>query len=271
MARAPKASTAVANTKANLPATSDVMAEVQAMIDGVQERIGKPGGDQIRTNNQMEFEMPDGTKSADPIHVVVIDFTNFNALYEGRYDPQNPTPPICFSLGEKLEQMVPHADALEPQSDKCSTCPMNQFGSAGNGKACKNTRKLAVVPRDALEDPENETLYTLAASPTAIKSFDKYTAALVGKRVMPFMVETEVSLDPNRDYPTMMFAAKGPLTEVEIATAFQKIPAAKARLAIGPDMAQAKAQQEAAAAAPARRGNAKAPAKTPARRGTAAR
>jgi hypothetical protein len=95
--------------------------------------------------------------------VIVIDSYRENTYYGERFDPDNPTPPICYALGRDDEAMFP---SLAMQQDPtwfkpqhwengqvagCDGCPMNQWGSAaqGRGKACQNRRRLVLLPAGA--------------------------------------------------------------------------------------------------------------------------
>lgn len=254
MARAP--ATAVAKKSNNLPVSTDIAAQVAAMIAGVQDRVNKPSGDNIRITQNKEFELPDGRKSDGPLDLIILDFVSFNAFYEGRYDPNNITPPLCFSLGTVVQQMVPSENSTEPQCTTCAACPMNQFGSEGSGKACKNKRRLAVIPADFDEDTP---IYTLDVSPTGLKSFDKYVSSLASvQRKVPAQLITEVAFDPARDYPSLTFKAKEALDASTVAAVFSRIEAARTRIATEPDMSAATAEKPAKAARgkpPARRGS----------------
>lgn len=106
--------------------------------------------------------------------IVVVDFCTSNKYYPGAYDPGNIVPPVCFAFGDVIDEMVPEEEAPEPQNEDCKTCPHNQWGSNGRGKACKNARELAVVLADELEDPDYEPeLYHISVSPSSIKHFDQ--------------------------------------------------------------------------------------------------
>lgn len=87
--------------------------------------------------------------------VVVIDHILENVFYEGRFNVEKPTPPTCFALGRDDREMRPHAvvvEAGQAQNPTCHGCPMNEWGSndTGKGKACRNTRRLAMVPAGEL-------------------------------------------------------------------------------------------------------------------------
>lgn len=256
------ARTAVAKTKpqsTNLPVSADINAQVEAMIAGVQDKINQHSGDAIRINQNKEFELPDGRKSDGPLELIILDFVSFNALYEGRYDPNNIQPPVCFSIGAVVQQMVPSAKSPEPQSTSCATCPMNQFGSDGNGKACKNKRRLAVLPADF---DANTPVYTLEVSPTGLKAFDKYVSALAStQRKVPAQLVTEVDFDLAKDFPTLTFKALRPLEANVVVDVFARIEEGRTRINVEPDPS---AYTEAAKPA-AKAGGRKAPARRAAR------
>lgn len=95
----------------------------------------------------------------DQICVIVLDFVRLNTFYGARFDADAPMPPVCYAVGRAEEEMAPHhtmqqdLSYFQPQNDptipgSCHTCPMNQWGSAdqGRGKACQNRRELALLP-----------------------------------------------------------------------------------------------------------------------------
>lgn len=80
---------------------------------------------------------------------IIIASTHTNLFYEEKYDSDNITSPVCYAYSEDPDEfpMVPHPKASKPQADDCESCWANQWGSGkGRGKACKNSRTLAVVP-----------------------------------------------------------------------------------------------------------------------------
>jgi len=86
----------------------------------------------------------------------------------------------------------------------CSDCPYDEFGSSatGGGKACKNARLMAVM----LPNMKDDKLYTIEASPTAIKAFDAY-GGVVAKlfNSPPIKVTTDLSFHPEKSYASLMF------------------------------------------------------------------
>lgn len=248
MARASKAN-AVAVQNVQLPA--DIDAEMQAEVAAIADRIGQPGGNLIAVTQDKQFKLPDGTTS-DEVYAVIVDFNSANMLYEGRYDPKNPAPPICFALGKVVKDLVPSEHSPQKQADRCQGCPMNEFGSDGNGKACKNQRQLILALPD--NEDEDAPLYKMRVSPTAIKHFDSYVASVASKlQRPPVAVVTKIYFDPNNDYPSLRFAIDAP--NPAMAAHFGRRAEAQALLNTEPDLSQVAASEAKPAkgrAAPAR-------------------
>lgn len=242
-----KASTEVAVKKS--AAVVDIQALLAKQIEALKNKTAAAGGSAIRITQDKHFVMPDGSKTADPIRVVIVDFTSRNEYYEGNFDKNNIMPPACFAIGDIPSQLVPSDNSPNKQSDSCATCPMNQFGSRGAGKACKNQRVLAVLPPDA--DPETP-IWTIKVSPTAIKNFDGYVknvARLFG--VPPVGVVTTVSFDESTDYACLKFSDPEP--NERVADFMARLEEAKEILAQEPDVSGYEAPVARKPAAMARR------------------
>jgi hypothetical protein len=161
------------------------------------------------------FTLPDGSSHAGPLHAVILDWRMTHELYEGIYDPQKPSAPICFANSATFSELKPSHRAPKPKAESCNACPMNVFGSAptGRGKACKNMRKLAIVPPNAT--PETEPMI-LMVSPTGLKNFDNYVNSVASGEdgVMPIQITTLIGFNAKEAYPTLVFAP-GPLLSDE--------------------------------------------------------
>ncbi len=239
LAVSPKASSAIVSIK-------DALArELAAQAN----KTAPPGGDVIQITQDKHFKLPDGTKHAGPLELVIVEFNSANTFYEGTYDPNNITPPACFAIGDIPTAMAPSDKSPVKQSDSCGTCPMNQFGSSGKGKACKNTRVLAVLPPDADDDTP---LWVLKVSPTALKAFDSYVAEIARKfNVPPVGVVTEVSFDPSQTYATLRFG--NPTPNENLATHYSRKEEAQKRLLVEPDVSAYEAPAPAKGKAAVRR------------------
>lgn len=148
--------------------------------------------------------------------VVIIDHILENVHYEDEYDADNRSSPTCYAFGRDEKEMTPHqaaVDAGRAEEGPCKSCEKNEFGSAdrGKGKACKNTRRLAMVPAGTLKD--NGRKITLiddaehyATTPvgfmklpvTSVKGFATFVKQVADTmRVPPCGLATKVSVVPD--------------------------------------------------------------------------
>lgn len=226
----PKTGTAVAVKARNNVVSIQEILRAQALA--MSEKTAPASGNAIRVTQDKQFLLPDGTKTPGPLRLVIVEFASKNAFYESAFDPKNISPPACFAISTNPLKMVPSANAPLAQAIECNGCPMNQFGSAGTGKACKNTRIMAVLPPDA---DENTPLWTLATSPTANKGFDGFVNSVARVfQTSPIGVATSVGFDPNETYAKLVFS--DPQPNAEVAVHFARQEEARAMLATEPDV-----------------------------------
>lgn len=171
-----------------------------AAAAAVEEEKSSGGMNYISTSNGIlkvgGVPVPDNC-----MQVVILDHVHENSYYPGRFDPTNTKPPVCFALGRgNGEDLAPHENSSDPQSDICAECPMNEWGSSdyGKGKACKNSRRLALLDESALEEGEGDVMY-LKLPVTSVKNWSNYVKSLAGaKKRPPFGVITEISVVPDK-------------------------------------------------------------------------
>lgn len=223
------ASTTVALKKNN--SVVDIKAQLAAQAAAMSDRITPPSGNKIKlAPNAMT--LPDGTKTPGPIEVVIVDFIARNMFYEGDFDANNIQPPICFAIGANPKTMAPSPNSPQPQAKTCAECPMNAFGSKGNGKACKNERMLAVLPPDADADTP---MWTASVSPTGIKGFDGYVGGVVRTfGTPPVGVITSMGLDDTKTYASLVFSEPAP--NPNMAVHFARQDEAHDLLTVEPDL-----------------------------------
>lgn len=139
------------------------------------------------------------------MQVIVVDHVLENKMYPlgKKFDPNSPQTPICYAFGRINEDMVPHEKAPQPQHAQCKGCPQNEFGTSdtGQGKACKNVRRLALipVPEDADQVKDAQVAY-LAPPVTSVRGWAGYVQQLANvlKRP-PLGVITQVSVVPDQN------------------------------------------------------------------------
>lgn len=165
---------------------SDIAQAMSEEMDGLQIDFDRV---KIPTGGGLAFEVPgDDPDSPDmekELVGVIVDHHPVNAYWENKFEGQN-NPPDCSSMDGK-QGLNPNTGEIR----NCKTCPLNQFGSAedGRGKACKNMHRVYLL-RSGEMFP---VLITLP--PTSIKPLSNYIAKRVlakGKRTTE--VITKISL-----------------------------------------------------------------------------
>lgn len=238
--------TAVAVKKTGGVAIANIQEALRKQAEANASRIEPGGGKSIRIGQDKSFTLPDGTKTREPLELVVVDFVSRNEYYEGAYNKDDIVPPNCVAIHPEPKGMVPLASSPDKQNDDCASCPMNVFGSAptGQGKACKNTRVLAVLPPDADEETE---IWTLKVSPTGIKAFDSFVAGTSRTfQLPPVGVVVTVGFSDAKDYPTLEFTDPQPNEAVAVHLGRQE--EAREMLMREPDFSNFSAEKPAKAA-----------------------
>jgi hypothetical protein len=158
--------------------------------------------------------------------VIILDGVLENVYYEGRYDPDTPQGPTCFAFGRDEKDMAPHiivSDAGQAQSlDGCANCEHNEFGTAdtGRGKACRNTRRLAMIPAGTLNNRgdfelfdedhfEDATIGYMKLPVTSVKgyaSFVKQVAATLRRPPHGIIAKVRVVPDPKTQFKVVFEA-----------------------------------------------------------------
>lgn len=173
------------------------------------------GGGQFFSTKGGILSWQDAPLPNNQMAVVILDSVLENVFYEGRYDPDVPQGPICFAFGRDEKSMEPHKIVVEAgnhQHDQCAGCPMNEFGTAevGKGKACRNTRRLGMIPAgtfnaagkfELIEDEEHfaSTAVGFMKLPvTSVKGYASFVKQVAGAlRRPPFGIVTKVKVVPD--------------------------------------------------------------------------
>lgn len=230
------ASTTVARAKIQLPANAaDIMARDVAAL---QNKLAAPTGKAIQVTQSKQFRFPDGQTVSD-FKGIIVSFMSLNAYYEGDFDRDNIVPPNCFAIGAvKNDDLERSPQSPDPQPEdegfSCKTCWANQWKSAtkGNGKACKNSIKLAVLCQDGEVRPMN-------LSSTALKPFGDYVREIVQAfGVAPYGVLTEFSFDTKSDYSSVRCGNPLKLSDDQLAQVLSVRDDAVSMLETEPDVSE---------------------------------
>ncbi|WP_026486700.1 hypothetical protein [Caldanaerobius polysaccharolyticus] len=165
-----------------LPQTNSNMSEAMAEeMDGLPTTFDRV---KIPTGGGLAFEVPgddpNNPDMAKEIVGVIVDHHPINAFWQNKYDGAN-NPPDCSSLDGKIGVGSPGGN--------CKTCPYNQFGSDGKGKACKNMHRVYIL--------RNGDVFPLLLTlpPTSIKPFADYLAKrVITKGLRSYEVVTKITL-----------------------------------------------------------------------------
>lgn len=148
--------------------------------------------------------------------VVILDGVLENVYYEGAYNPDNVQSPTCFAFGRDEKDMAPHkividaGNSMAGTSGLCQGCEMNEWGSAdtGRGKACRNSRRLAMIPAGTLENGKfkaftNEEQFEsniayMKLPVTSVKGYAAFVKQVVGAlKRPPHAIFTKVKVVPD--------------------------------------------------------------------------
>ena len=189
--------------------SGDLAQAVAEEMDGLGalnfDRVKIPAGGSI------SFELPgedeDNPESSPALVGVILDHHAVNAYWRDAFSGGN-AQPDCSSIDGKKGLVRETGEAKD-----CASCPYNQFGSDGRGKACKNMHRLYILQEG------NPVPIILALPPSSLKSLRDY----IGKKILLkgfrcFQVITKITLkkEKNADdivYSRAVFAFQDALTE----------------------------------------------------------
>jgi hypothetical protein len=192
-----------------------VQEQLRKELDTLKDRVDPPSGYMINTKGKV-FTLPNGSASDGPLTCVVLDWVTANTYFTGIYNPKDPQPPICWAIAREPGKAAPSKHAPQAQAETCAKCPKNEWGSdpgGGKGKACKNTRRLLVVPADADEKTQP---WVISVSPTGLKHFDKYVNSLADVATHPLEIITDISFEAAEAYPSLRFEVMNKHDNVEL-------------------------------------------------------
>ena len=155
-----------------------------------------------------------GEDIGETMQVVILADVFENAYYDGLYDEDNPQPPGCFAIAEERVDLMPDGDGPNLQNEgPCQECWADEFGSddRGRGKACKNSRRVAVlgVIQDEEGDPvdiEFGTIPFIKIPPTSLTAYSGYikrSNKIVRRPSYAYI--TEIGFDDSVDYKCFTF------------------------------------------------------------------
>jgi len=198
--------------------TKDDMQSMFSLRDNLEGITPRLPQIKIAHSAQM-FIMPEGNK-VETFTGLLLDMSAPNGYWEEKYVPGEKTPPVCSSLDGRRPDMM----SEKLQCKTCKECEKNQFGtsvnddgSLGKGKACKNMKRLHILIGDGIIP------YRLTTSATSISAIDLYIS-LVTNAGFPYqLVETEFSLVAKDTYSILVMKKVGVITDMTRAGQIKKM------------------------------------------------
>jgi hypothetical protein len=127
-----------------------------------------------------------------------------NVFYTEKFSAERISSPTCYAFGVGTDEgMAPHKLAHKAQHPTCHGCHNNAWGSdpgGGRGKACKNLRRLCLIPAGNAVDAEainKATAGFLRVPVTSTKPWAEYVRELSLKGRTPLTVVTKIKLVPD--------------------------------------------------------------------------
>lgn len=213
--------------KGNALVNSDLFKSLQEMNKTLAGGAG--GGGKRISIRGMRFREYDGGEQVnvskeDSLNMVIVNAAPISrTYYEGTYDPENPTPPKCWSVDTQAPAKEVPAD--QRMASKCADCKMNIKGSGqGESRACRFQQRLAVT----LEGKPEE-VYQLQLPATSVFGEQKdgkmpmqaYAKFLNSHNTPIIAVVTQAYFDVNAETPKLFFKPVRPLDEAELRQAVE--------------------------------------------------
>ena len=185
------------NEVATVAQNFNLMTISPEMAEGIEEEmdgLGQIPFDRVKipSGGGLAFEIPgedeENPESATELVGVILHHHPVNTYWKESFSGANEQPD-CSSIDGKT--------GIERETGEiksCATCPYNQFGSDGQGKACKNIHRIYLLREG------NPVPVILSLPPTSLKSLRDY----IGKRILvrglrSFQVITKITLKKEKN------------------------------------------------------------------------
>jgi hypothetical protein len=188
-------------TTENLPVSwqEQMKADAKAMLENERPAMA------IMSLKSGQMTIGGEAVPGNEIDCVILASVTEMAWYKDRYDPDVRANPSCYAIGEgKAEELKPYAESEMKQAEACVECGKFEWGSdpnGGRGKACKERRKMVVIPANGSADQ-----VLLSIPPTSLKNWANYAREIIIETGMtPICVVTKIKVVPD---PKNQFVVK---------------------------------------------------------------
>ena len=223
--------------KGNSLVSSDLF---KSLLDDNKKMAGGNGTNSRISIRGSRFRMMVGgeqvsVRKDSTLNMVIVNAAEIaRTYYEGAFDAENPSAPVCWSADSK----TPSSDVPEDQrkAARCADCPMNIKGSGqGETRACRFSQRLAVM----LEG-DTDKVYQMQMPATSIfgaaagndMGLQAYVKFLSQHNTPAIAVMTEARFDDDATAPKLYFRATRALEEDELQAAIAMRDSDEAKQAI---------------------------------------
>lgn len=160
----------------------------------------------------------DGARGSIEVVIVKASAAISKIYYAGGYVEGSTAAPDCWSANG----VTPDSSVQKKCNATCVDCPMNAWGSritdAGKpGKACADSRRVAVVPVDDIQNELFGGPMLLRVPAASLKDLKAYGELLSSYQYPYYAAATRISFDTKEAFPKFVFSAMRPLVEDELA------------------------------------------------------
>lgn len=224
---------------------SDLMAELMASAKQAAAKERPRVGRISIKSGIMSYEKQPVT--GNKMDVVIVGGAYRNTLYKGAYDPDTVKNPDCYALSEEEEGMAPDPGAESPEHPTCKGCRMAEWESVRifnpttkrKGKACKQGRRLILLPANATttdEDAIKSEMAILDVPVTSVKNYSTLVNVLATTINLPvWAVVVTVEVKPHAvNQLEVIFTPVRPISDEKVLRALMKRRDEALRIALTP-------------------------------------
>jgi len=167
--------------------------------------------------------------------VIVLGLLTERSYFPGDFDPDVRQSPACYAyanMEEDEDEMSPHEEAKDPQSESCADCQWNKFGSAnkGRGKACRESIRIALLP--AQKNLAKADIWHARIPITSVPAFKDFANTILEAGQPLYSVVAELSVVPDvKSFFKINWTPKKPLGADDREIAYSKAKTAVANIA----------------------------------------
>lgn len=162
------------------------------------------------------YGRPVGTVPALEVVILNVSPTLAKTYYEGSYVEGSTEAPDCWSPNA----ITPDPSSPKLQAMSCQTCPQNRFGSkitqeGRQSKACQDHKRIAIVPSGDMKNERYGGPMLMRVPPASLTGLLDYADRLSSSGWEWYALVTQISFDPQKAYPHILFHEVRPLSPQE--------------------------------------------------------